>query len=335
MRQGHSLHEAARWLGISVRTLRRWARRTGQVVPRGRPVYRSPLALRQEVIAQLVEWGPAAGVPALRAAFPMMSRAELTDLLRRFRRVHRRRRGRRLARLEWKRVGAVWSADFAHPPQPIEGRFPRLLAVRDLASGYQLAFAPVPDETGETAAALLSRLFTEHGPPLVLKLDNGSAFRCEQLQSLLERHGVLVLHSPVRTPQYNGSIEASVGVAKGRAEFRAERFGEPGVWTWEDVEGARLEGNVFGRSPIDRRCNPDQVWHSREPLRAGEREALATTVRRLEASVREGLSAEEQSDSGLIERMIMRRALGALGLLVIRWGRISPAISAPEGDNIM
>lgn len=138
----------------------------------------------------------------------------------------------------------------------------------------------------------------------------------------------------MRLPQYNGSIEASIGAAKGRAEFRAQRSGTPGMWTWEDVEGARLEGNVFGRSPIDRHCNPNQVWQSREPLRAVEREELATTVRRLEASVVEELSAQEQIDRGLIERMVMRRALGALGLLVIRWGRISPAISAQRGDNI-
>jgi hypothetical protein len=28
---------------------------------------------------------------------------------------------------------------FAEPPAPVEGRYGRLLAVRDLASGYQLA----------------------------------------------------------------------------------------------------------------------------------------------------------------------------------------------------
>jgi hypothetical protein len=42
----------------------------------------------------------------------------------------------------------------------IDGRFPYLLAVRDLASGYVLA-----------------QLFAQYGPPLLLKLDNGSAFR--------------------------------------------------------------------------------------------------------------------------------------------------------------
>jgi transposase InsO family protein len=60
-----------------------------------------------------------------------------------------------------------------------------LLAVRDLASGYQLAWLAVPDEAAVTAAAALAALFREHGPPLVLKSDNGSAFRAEALGALL------------------------------------------------------------------------------------------------------------------------------------------------------
>jgi hypothetical protein len=32
----------------------------------------------------------------------------------------------------------VWAIDFAEPPQPIDGSYTRLLAVRDLGSGYQL-----------------------------------------------------------------------------------------------------------------------------------------------------------------------------------------------------
>src|SRR5262249_48723076 len=47
--------EAARKLGVSARTLRRWARRTGELVPRGRPVKRPPVEERQEVIEQVVQ----------------------------------------------------------------------------------------------------------------------------------------------------------------------------------------------------------------------------------------------------------------------------------------
>jgi len=78
--------------------------------------------------------------------------------------------------LHWRRPGTVWAIDFAEPPLSIEGSFDYLLAVRDLASGMQLLWLPVTDETARTAMAGLEALFRQHGPPLVLKSDNGSAF---------------------------------------------------------------------------------------------------------------------------------------------------------------
>src|SRR5262249_37199009 len=151
----------------------------------------------------------------------------------------------RLAVLSWLRVGAVWAADFSWPPHPVEGRYPRMLSVRDLASGYQLCWRPVSGETAEVAAGVLAGPFIEHGPPLVLKTDNGSGLRAAGVQTLLEAHRVQVLFSPARTPEYNGAIESAIGAVKGRTEERAERRGSAGAWTWEDAEGARQEGNAF------------------------------------------------------------------------------------------
>ena len=37
--------------------------------------------------------------------------------------------------LHWHQPGAVWAMDHADPPRPIDGRWPHILAVRDLASG--------------------------------------------------------------------------------------------------------------------------------------------------------------------------------------------------------
>jgi transposase InsO family protein len=59
----------------------------------------------------------------------------------------------------------------------IDGRFPYLLAVRDLASGYVLAWLPVTAAAAARTRAVLAQLFAQYGPPLLLKLDNGSAFR--------------------------------------------------------------------------------------------------------------------------------------------------------------
>ena len=73
--------------------------------------------------------------------------------------------------LHWHRPMAVWAMDHADPPRPIEGRWPHILAVRDLASGCQLGWLPVLDETAETTIAALQWLFLEHSAPLVLKSD--------------------------------------------------------------------------------------------------------------------------------------------------------------------
>lgn len=85
-----------------------------------------------------------------------------------------------MARLTWTQAGVVWAADFAWPPEVIEGRYPRLLSVRDLASGMQLAWQPVSGESAAETCSVLRGLFGEHGAPVVLKMDNGPAFRSEE-----------------------------------------------------------------------------------------------------------------------------------------------------------
>jgi transposase InsO family protein len=132
---------------------------------------------------------------------------------------------------------------FAWPPEVIAGRYPRLLAVRDLASGMQLAWRPVSGESAAETCSVLTSLIAEHGAPLVLKMDNGPAFGSEELASMLSPYGVQVLYSPANTPSSNGSAEAGVGALKGRTEVQAWRRGVSGSWTWEDVEAARQESN--------------------------------------------------------------------------------------------
>ena len=45
--------------------------------------------------------------------------------------------------------GTVWAVDFAQAPQPIDGVYPYLLAVRDLASSKQLLWLPVEHADSE------------------------------------------------------------------------------------------------------------------------------------------------------------------------------------------
>jgi hypothetical protein len=66
--------------------------------------------------------------------------------------------------LEWRRSGTVWAADFKQRREPIEGLYGWILAVKDLASGYQLAWLPVEEATAEVVQATYARLFVEQGP---------------------------------------------------------------------------------------------------------------------------------------------------------------------------
>ncbi|HVH78924.1 MAG TPA: DDE-type integrase/transposase/recombinase, partial [Stellaceae bacterium] len=230
-KQGWRFPVVAARLKVSERSLRRWSGRGQGLVARGRPVVRPPLAVRQDVLMQLAESGPGVSVARLRAAFPQVSRAELVDLRERYRRLWRQRGRGRMARLTWTQAGVVWAADFAGPPELIEGRYPRLLSVRDLASGMQLAWRPMSGESATETCGVLRGLFDEHGAPLVLKMDNGPAFRSEELERMLSPQGVAVLYSPAYTPSYNGSVEAGVGGMKGRTAMQAWLRGVSGSWT--------------------------------------------------------------------------------------------------------
>jgi hypothetical protein len=87
--------ERAACLGLSVRTLHEWedASATGSlmVARRGRPVMRSERSQRTAVLEVLGSVGPGVGLAVLQGQFAPMPRAELADLLRRYRRVWRRR----------------------------------------------------------------------------------------------------------------------------------------------------------------------------------------------------------------------------------------------------
>src|SRR5262249_281293 len=121
--------DSAAWLGLSVRTLRAWedaAAPEGLALAlRGRPGGRSGRARgavgwerggRTAVVGLLGSVGPGVGLAVLQGQFPEMPRAELADLLRRYRRVWVRRHHQALHVLHWQRPGTVWAIDYAEPP---------------------------------------------------------------------------------------------------------------------------------------------------------------------------------------------------------------------------
>lgn len=320
--QGFDWQEAAQMLDLSPRTLRDWRhdqQQPGPLVLRGRPVLHSSRDERNGVIHLIDELGPAVGVPTLRGCFPHMLRAELDDLLTRYRRVWRQRHREPLRVLHWHQPGRVWAIDYTGPLTPIEERCPYLLAVRDLASGRQLLWLPTEEATGRVAAGALSALFLLHGAPLVLKCDNGSPFPSGTVCQLNHDFHVQMLFSPPRMPRYNGAVEAGIGSLKTRTEHQAARHGRPGQWTFDDLAAALLEANATARPRGATQPTPDESWAARSLVSADERSRFAAAVDRqrsaADAQGRPRANPDTDLDESARERHSVRRALEGLGYL--------------------
>jgi transposase InsO family protein len=293
---------------------------------------RSSCADRNEVLDVLDELGPATSVATLRACFPSMPRAELEDLLTRYRCVWRKRHQHAPHCLHWQQCGAVWAIDFSEAPRPIDGIYPYLLAVRDLASHQQLLWRPTLDMTAHTTIEALRSLLV-HGAPLVLKADNGSAFVAADTRAYLSFGGVNLLFSPPHTPEYNGAIEAGIGSLKTRTERHATRAGHPGYWTSDDVAAAQSEANATARPHGETGPTPDHLWQTRRPVTAEERHLFQETVQRCRAEL--GANQElSRMEERRMQRESIRRALVEHGILLFSRRRLPLPIQKPKTANI-
>jgi transposase InsO family protein len=336
-RDGLSAAETAGMLGLSERTLRGWTRGWERdrlkVKPAGRKAYSADEWERQAIVAMLGVVGPGVPVTELQQLFPKASRRELAGILEGYRDEWMKKREKVVLALRWKGVGRVWAMDFTDPPRPVEGKYPKILAIRDLASGYMLLTLPCPDATEATVKDALTAILKEVDAPLVLKTDNGSHFTGHESRELLAARGIVHLVSPPGTPQYNGAAEAGIGSIKTRTHLESARQDRPGDWTCDDVEKARRQANEHGRPRGFEGSSPGQMWHyDREPVYENERADFRSRVEQFQAQARvergllpSGPLPQQEQDS--IDRVAISRACVALGYLHYRRRRIPLRIS--------
>jgi transposase InsO family protein len=330
--QGWTQQQAAEFFNLSARTLRLWRHEFANdlLVPRplGRPILAATREQRNEIFRTIDELGPGIGLPTLRDMFAGVARAELDDILRRYRLIWRQLNQQPIHVLEWTRPGRVWAIDFHGPRPGVDGLFPYLFAVRDLGSGRQLLWRPVQAMTADVARREMETLLVIHGAPLLLKCDNGSAFIDGGFRAGVSSFGVEILFSPPRTPSYNGSIEAGIGSLTSRTDQHAARHGHPGHWIWDDVEAALAEANATARPFGELGLSPDAVWTSRTPIDLEERLLFQRTVeaRRqevLDAQGRPLATLQDAAAQRATDRQAIRQVLVELGYLYMTRRRIT------------
>jgi len=336
-RYGMTREEVARRLGVTNGTVGMWERGWREdrlsFTPRGRPALRADLRQRERVMTLLRRRGLRVGLPTLQAIFTDIPKRELEDLLRRYRRVHLRGRTELVHTLTWECPGTVWAMDFTEPPMPVDGIYPYILAVRDLASGNQLTALSCRTKEAKVVAGALLALFIEHGAPLVIKCDNDSSFTSAEVAEVLRQWGVLLLLSPPATPEYNGACEAGIGSLKTRAHHESARNNRPGEWTCDDVEGARLQANQTARPRGHLEPTPVDLWKRREAVSPAERHLFGETVRRMEKQARKDLVLPPEGtlgprDAAQVRRIGITRALVEHGYLFFRRRRIPSSIKS-------
>ena len=271
------------------------------------------------------------GLPTLRAEFPNVPRCELRDLQRAYRQCFRAAHRQSMERLAWQHPGTVWATDHVVPPNVIDGKNRAVLAVRDLASGVQLGWQAVADQSTPPAIELMRSLMQAHGAPLVLKSDNGSAFQSEDFGRLLAERKITWLPSPPRTPRYNGGCEAGNGSLRKRTDHFAERTGG---WTAASLEAARRQANELTRPQGHRGPTPAQRWSERVPIPPERREEFLAAVerRRLQilAERKQPWNPQNTNHQRQVQRQAVRRALLDLGLLTITRRSISPPLKSKK-----
>lgn len=259
----------------------------------------------------------------LREHLPEVARAELDDLRRRAQHVARWRRDRYRGRLVWKWVGAVWSMDFTETSQYIGGTDRWILAIRDLASGYQLAWLSCVRATAAGVVQVLAALFVEHGAPLALKSDNGCQFIAQETLELSMAWVVAPLFNPPCRPAYNGGLERTHPILKGYTAAAALAHGRPAAPSPEDLATARADANRFTRRLGPQSPTADELWRDRPPIGDDLRRDFQATLQaeRLRSRAARGLAADavlSHYQQAAVDRDAVRDALVAHGLLEIQ-----------------
>jgi len=316
-----TLVEACGMLGVGLETVRDWRQKCagGELVPflLGRPGYDCDSLTVREIRSLAWLTGPGVSASFVAEIFTDVPRAVVEEVVKKYLREMERGRLASLTALTWTMAGRVWSIDWTDPDALIDGRYKKVLVVRDIGASKILVSLPARKQRAKLARRVLEHLFVVHGPPQVLKGDGGKDLLIsKEVKKLLEEYGVTPLLSPPYYPQYNGAIEAGIGSLKTHTFYEAARNGRIGHWTADDVENGRMKANETSRPWGYGGPSPDRKWAERSVIDCDEwdnfREVLALERKRWVTA-----AGDEKRKRATQERMAVTKALVKCGYLLV------------------
>jgi transposase len=196
--------------GVSPATLRRWRERTRSGRPprlrRGARRFIPPdPVVAAHVGAMVRRLRGLIGADALRASVPGISRRQALAIKQRTLTQMERERIAGAGRVRVTVPGVIRGFDAMHVETTAGPQY--LLVAADSAVPFRTSSRRSEHYDGPAVAETLERDFSEHGAPLVLRLDRARQHATSDVRDVLDRFGVLTLQGPPHHPGFYGQLE--------------------------------------------------------------------------------------------------------------------------------
>lgn len=316
---GSRLQPACAEADITIRTYQRW-HRAGEVCGDARPKAVRPAPShslsteeRQHILATVNELRfanlpPSQIVPALAdEGVYIASESSFYRVLKAAKQLaHRGRTKAPVKRTMTTHVAnapnQLWSWDITYLPSGVHGLWFYLYLVMDVYSRKIVAWDIHDTESGEHAAALITRGYLSENialnqQPLVLHSDNGAPMKSATLRARLEFLGVAASYSRPRVSNDNAYSESLFGTLKYRPDYPAQGFvsiEQAQTWVLQFVhwynESHYHSGIAYLTPGLRHSSNGDQVLAQRDHVYAA---AKARTPARWSGTTRRWIAPNE------------------------------------------
>ena len=306
MAEGLELTLVSRAAGVAPSTVRRWCTRDAANEPlvckRGpKPKTHEPDATAAEAVVRSMNGQ--IGAAALAKCCEGLSRRSAARLKSRVVTSMENERQAELCRVHIV-PGAVRAFDAMH----FENAF--AFVGGDAGIPFRTSLELLSEYVGPLVASVIDEDFTKHGAPLVARLDRAKQHLVAEVQGVLARHGVLLMHGPPRYPGFYGQLERM------NREHRA--YLGRGQISAADLSRAQHAYNeVLPRRPLGWRT-AGETWRMRKLLDI-DRRVFRDEVNEVTAKLKEKHEARAWC-WGTAERLAIEAVLKRRGLLSVERG---------------